>query len=71
MLKAKKKTKTISHSDRSLLAKFYMHQENNAPFMKKKNVNFAFFRWTLLGYSKKNTDIKQILKDLKIATICG
>ena len=26
----------------SLLGKFYMHQENNAPFM-IKNVNFTFF----------------------------
>ena len=33
-----------------------MHQENNAPFM-TKNVNFTFFPWTLLGHSKKGTDI--------------
>ena len=42
----------ISHSETSLLGKFYMHQENNAPFM-TKNVNFAFFPWTLLGNSEK------------------
>ena len=43
---------TNSHSETSLLGKFNMHQENNAPFM-TKNVNFAFFPWTLLGHSKK------------------
>ena len=43
---------TVSHGETSLLGKFYMHQENNAPFM-TKNVNFAFFPWTLLGHSKK------------------
>ena len=32
----------ISHSEASLLGKFYMHQENNAPFM-TKNVNFTLF----------------------------
>ena len=47
---------TISHNETSLVTKFYMRQENNAPFM-TKNVNFAFFPWTLLGHSKKNTDI--------------
>ena len=46
---------TISDSETSLLGKFYMYQKNNAPFM-TKNVNFAFFPWTLLGHSKKNTD---------------
>ena len=46
MLKAKEK---ISHSETSLLGKFYIHQENNALFT-TKNVNFAFFffPWTLL-----------------------
>ena len=43
---------TISRSQTSLLEKFYMHQENNVPFM-TKNVNFAFLPWTLLGHSKK------------------
>ena len=43
---------TISHSKKSLLGKFYIHQENNALFM-TKNVNFAFFSWTHLGHSKK------------------
>ena len=43
---------TISHSGTRVLEIFYMHQENNAPFM-TKNVNFAFFPWTLLGHSKK------------------
>ena len=42
----------ISYTETSLLGKFYIHQENNAPFM-TKNVNFAFFPWTLLGHSKK------------------
>ena len=42
----------ISHSETSLLGKFNIHQENNASFM-TKNVNFAFFPWTLLGHSKK------------------
>ena len=46
---------TISHSGTRVLEIFYMHQENNAPFM-TKNVNFAFFPWRLLGHSKKNTD---------------
>ena len=32
----------ISHSETSLLGKFFMHQENDALFM-TKNVNFAFF----------------------------
>ena len=44
----------ISHSETSLIGKFFMHQENNATFMTK---NFAFFPWTLLGQSKKNTDL--------------
>ena len=43
---------TISHSETSLLTKFYMYQENDAPFM-IKNVNFPFFQWTLLRHSKK------------------
>ena len=43
----------ISHSETSLLGKFTKHQENNAPFM-TKNVNSAFFPWTLLGHSKKH-----------------
>ena len=44
----------ISHSETSFLRKFYMHQENNVPFMTKK-VNFAFFfPWTLLGTLKKH-----------------
>ena len=47
-----------SHSEASLLGKFYMHQENNTPFI-TKNVNFAFFPWTLLGHSKKNTDLSE------------
>ena len=47
---------TISHSETSLLGKFYMHQDNNVPFM-TKNLNFAFFPWALLGHSKKNTGI--------------
>ena len=50
---------TISHSKTSLLGKFYMHQENNAPFL-TKNVNYAFFPWTLLGHSNKNTDITPV-----------
>ena len=44
---------TISHSETGLLGQFYMHQENNAPFM-TKNTNFTFFPWTLLGHSKKH-----------------
>ena len=51
MLKAEKARKTrktrmdaISHSETSLLGKFYMHHEN-VPFM-TKNVNVAFFPWT-------------------------
>ena len=47
---------TISRSETSLLGKLYMHQENNSSFM-TKTVNFAFFPWTLLGHSKKNTDL--------------
>ena len=43
---------TISHSKKSLLGKFYMHQEHNARFM-TKNVNHF---WTLLGHSKKISD---------------
>ena len=43
---------TISHSETSLLGKFYTHRENNAPFM-TKNVNFIFFPWTPLRDSKK------------------
>ena len=43
----------ILHSETILLGKFYMHKENNAPFM-TKNVKFAFFPWTLLGHSKKH-----------------
>ena len=43
----------IPHSETSLLGKVYMYQENNAPFL-TKNVNFAFFQWTLLGHSKKH-----------------
>ena len=46
---------TISHT--SLVGKFYIHQENNTLFM-TKNVNFAFFPWTLLGYSKKTLTYK-------------
>ena len=42
----------ISHNDTSPLGKLYMHEENNAPFMAKKE-NFAFFPWTLLGHAKK------------------
>ena len=38
----------ISHSETSLLGKFNMHQENNAPFM-TKNVNFAFFSTGTFG----------------------
>ena len=49
---------TISHSETSLLRNFYMYEENNAPLM-TKNVNFAFFPWTLLGHSKKDTDLKE------------
>ena len=47
---------TISHNETSFVTKFYMREENNVPFM-TKNVNFAFFPWTLLGHSKKNTEI--------------
>ena len=47
---------TISHDETSSLGKFYMHQENNVPFM-TKNVNFALSPWTLLGHSQRNTDI--------------
>ena len=47
---------TISYSGTRVLEIFYMHQENNAPFM-TKNVNFAFFPWTLLGHSKKHWQI--------------
>ena len=50
---------TISHSNTSFLGKFYMHQEHNAPFM-TKNVNLAFFSWTLLGHSKKISDSQRI-----------
>ena len=41
-------------------------QKNNAPFM-TKNINFAFFPWTLWGHSKKNTDIyaKNVVHDDK------
>ena len=46
----------ISHSETSLLGKFYMHQENNAPFM-TKNANFAYFPWTLLGHFKKTVTL--------------
>ena len=42
----------ILHCETSLLGKFYMHQENNLPFM-TKNVNFAVFPWALLGHSEK------------------
>ena len=42
----------ISTRETSVLGKFYMDQEHNAPFM-TKIVNFAFFPWTLLGHSKK------------------
>ena len=48
---------TIAHSETNLLGKFYVHQKNNAPFM-TKNINFASFSETLLGHSKKNTDLK-------------
>ena len=47
---------TISHNEASSLGKFYMHQENNVPFM-TKNVNFALSTWTLLRHSKRSTDI--------------
>ena len=47
-------TDTISQNETSLHGKFYMHQENNAPFI-IKNVNFAFFPWTHLGHFKKKT----------------
>ena len=47
---------TISHSETSLLTKFYMYQENDAPFM-IKNVNFPFFQWTLLRHSKKTLSL--------------
>ena len=43
---------TISHSKTNLLGEFYLHQENNAPFM-TKNVNFAFFSWILMVHSEK------------------
>ena len=46
---------TISHSETSIVGKFHMHQENNAPVI-IKNVNFAFFTWTLLGHFEKHTD---------------
>ena len=54
---------TISHGETSLLGKFDMHQENNAPLI-AKNVNFEFFPWTHLGHSKKNTDVysKEMVK---------
>ena len=42
----------ISCNETSLIEKFYMYQENNAPFM-TKNVNFAFLLWTLLGHSER------------------
>ena len=53
----------ISHGETSLLGKFDMHQENNAPLI-AKNVNFEFFPWTHLGHSKKNTDVysKEMVK---------
>ena len=47
---------TISYSETNDLGKFYMHQKHNVPFT-TKNLNFAFFPWTLLGYSEENTDI--------------
>ena len=43
----------ILHNETSLLGKFYMHQENNVPFMIKK-VNFEFCPWTRLAHSKKH-----------------
>ena len=52
---------TISHSETSLLGKSYMHQENNAPFM-TKNVDFAFFPWTLLAHSKKTLNYLLLLQ---------
>ena len=39
----------ILHSETTCLEKFYTHQENNVYMT--KNVNFAFFPWTLLGHS--------------------
>ena len=44
---------TISHNETSLLGKFYMHQENNPPFM-TKNVNFAFFHGHFWDTLKKS-----------------
>ena len=41
---------TILHNETSFLGKFYIHQENNAPFMIKNSI---FFPWKLLGLSKK------------------
>ena len=48
-----KSVDTISPSETSLLGKFYMHQENNAPFM-TKNVSFALFSMGTFGTLKKN-----------------
>ena len=39
---------TISHSETSLLGKFYMRQDNIVPFM-TKNINFAFFSMGTFG----------------------
>ena len=44
---------TISHSDPSLHRKFYMHQENNAFYDKKK------CKLTLLGHSEKTLTYHQ------------
>ena len=59
---------TISNSETSVLGKFYMHQENNVPFM-TKHKNFAFFPWTLLGHSSKNTDIKVLVCEWQLWSI--
>ena len=51
-----KSVDTILPGETSLLGKFYMHQENNAPFM-AKNVSFVLFSMDTFGtLKKKNTD---------------
>ena len=48
----------ISHSETSFLGKFYMHQENNVPFMTKKSKFCIFFSVDTFGHSKKTWNNK-------------
>ena len=54
---------TSSHNEASLLGKFYMHQENNTPFI-TKNVNFAFFHGHFWDTLKKT--LTYVLKQVSI-----